>query len=155
DPLQATVPHVFIDDNFEFQFLIALGQAYERAADVGECFAAAAAITDGDYDGWFDTFSELAERIRGEAEASAAAGHVASAREPSSRAAPYSAQPSFSADGPPDPMPLVPTGEPPRAAFDDFAPRLAPPAEPVRIPYERTTLPGYALTVNTSGKPSP
>jgi hypothetical protein len=29
------------------------------------------------------------------------------------------------------------------------------PAEPVRIPYERTTLPGYALTVNTSGKPGP
>src|SRR5262249_19769634 len=58
DPVQTTVPQVFADDDFEFQFLIALGQTYERAADVGECFAAAAAITDGDYDSWFDTFSE-------------------------------------------------------------------------------------------------
>jgi hypothetical protein len=79
DPVHTTVPQVFAADDFEFQFLIALGQAYERAADVGECFAAPAAITDGDYDSWFDTFVELAERIRGEAEASDAAGHVVSA----------------------------------------------------------------------------
>jgi len=155
DPVQAAVPHVFADDDFEFQFLITLGQTYERAADVGECFAAAAEITDGDYDSWFDTFSELAERIRGEAEASAAAGHVVSAREAYLRAATYYAQASFFADGTHDPTRLVPTWEAHRAAFDDFAARLDPPAEPVRIPYERTTLPGYALTVNTSGKPGP
>ena len=34
DPVQTTVPQVFTDDDFEFQFLIALGQTYERAADV-------------------------------------------------------------------------------------------------------------------------
>src|SRR5262249_52747476 len=155
DPVQITEPHVFVDDDFEFQFLLALGQAYEGAADVGECFAAAAAITDGDYDSWFDTFSELAERIRGNADASAAAGHVVSARGASLRAATSSAQPSFFADGTPAPTPLVPPWDPRRAAFAAFAARLAPPAEPVRIPYERTTLPGYALTVDTSGKPGP
>src|SRR5215813_757660 len=97
DPVQAAVPHVFADDDFEFQFLITLGQTYERAADVGECFAAAAEITDGNYESWFDTFSELAERIRGEAEASAAAGHVVSAREAYLRAATYYAQASLRA----------------------------------------------------------
>src|SRR5215813_13258824 len=155
DPVQITVPHVFVDDDFEFQFLLALGQTYERAADVGECFAAAAAITDGDYDSWFDTFSELAERIRGEADASAAAGHVVSAREAYLRAATYYAQASFFADGTHDPTRLVPTWEAHRAAFDAFAARLDPPTEPVRIPYEGTTLPRYALTVNTSGTPRP
>ena len=155
DPIQNTVPQVFVDDDFEFQFLIALGQAYERAADVGECFAAAAAITDGNYDSWFDIFSELAERIRGEAEASDDAGHVVSAREAYLRAATYYAQATFFADGTHHPECLVPTWEHHRAAFDAFADRLDPPAEPVRIPYERTTLPGYALTVNTSGKPGP
>jgi hypothetical protein len=109
DSVQATVPQVFLDDDFEFQLLIALGQAYERAADVGECFAAAAAVTDGDYDSWFDTVSELAERIRGEAEASAAAGHVVSAREAYLRAATYYAQASFFADGTHHPECLVPT----------------------------------------------
>jgi hypothetical protein len=48
DPVARTVPHIFADDDFEFQLLIALGQVFERAADVGECFATAAAITDGD-----------------------------------------------------------------------------------------------------------
>jgi dienelactone hydrolase len=155
DPVRAAVPQVFAADDFEFQFLIALGQAYERAADVGECFAAAAMITDGDYDSWFDTFFELAERIRGEAEASTAAGHAVSAREAYLRAATYYAQASFFADGTHDPTRLVPTWEAHRAAFDAFAARLDPPAEPVRIPYEGTTLPGYALTVDTSGTPRP
>src|SRR5262249_39817462 len=155
DPVLNTVPQVFVDDDFEFQFLIALGQAYERAADVGECFAAAAAISDGNYDSWFDTFSELAERIHGEAEASAAAGHVISAREAHLRAATYYAQASFFADGTSPPARPGPTWKKPRAAFAAFPARLAPPSEPVRIPYERTTLPGYALTVNTSGKPGP
>ena len=51
DPVARSVPRVFADDDFQFQFLFTVGQAHERAADVGECFAAAAAIQDGDYDG--------------------------------------------------------------------------------------------------------
>ena len=35
-----TVPQVFASD-FNFDFLIGLGFTYERAADIGECFAAA------------------------------------------------------------------------------------------------------------------
>lgn len=155
DPVAASVPRVFADDDFQFQFLITLGQTYERAADIGECFAAAAAIPDGDYDAWFETFSALAERIRGIAVASAAAGHTASARDAFLRAATYFADAMFFADGTRDPSRLVPTWEAHRAAFDAFAARLDPPAEPVQIPYEGTTLPGYALTVDTSGAPRP
>src|SRR5262245_7370468 len=64
-------------------------------------------------------------------------------------------QASFFANGTRDPTRLVLTWEAHRAAFDAFAARLDPPAEPVRIPYEGTTLPGYALTVDTSGTPRP
>jgi hypothetical protein len=155
DPVTRTVPRVFADDDFEFQFLIALGQAYERAADVGECFAAAAAIKDGDYDSWFDTFFALGERIRGDAEAADAGGHAESARDAFLRAATYYGQASFFADATNDPSRLDPTWEAHRAAFDAFATRLDPPAEVVEIPYEGTTLPGYALTVDTSGQPRP
>jgi dienelactone hydrolase len=155
DPVARSVPRVFADDDFQFQFLFTLGQAYERAADVGECFAAAAAIRDGDYDSWFDTFFALAERIRGEAETADAAGRVVSAQEAYLRAATYYGPAYFFADGTKDPSRLVPTWEAHRAAFDAFAARLDPPAEPVQIPYEGTTLPGYALTVDTSGQPRP
>ena len=44
-----TVPQVFASD-FNFDFLIGLGFTYERAADIGECFAAASQIEDGNYE---------------------------------------------------------------------------------------------------------
>jgi dienelactone hydrolase len=155
DPVARSVPRVFADDDFQFQFLFTVGQAYERAADVGECFAAAATIQDGDYDGWFETFSALAERLRASAAASAAAGYTVSAREAFLRAATYYAAAAFFADGTHDPSRLVPTWEAHRAAFDAFAARLTPPATPVAIPYQDTTLPGYALTVDPSGARRP
>src|SRR5215211_1858176 len=136
DPVARSVPRVFADDDFQFQFLFTVGQAYERAADVGECFAAAAAIRDGDYDSWFDTFFALAERIRGEAEAADAAGHAISAQEAYLRAATYYGPAYFFADGTKDPARLVPTWEAHRAVFDAFAARLDPPGEQVEIPYE-------------------
>lgn len=49
----------------------------------------------------------------------------------------------------------MPIWEAHRASADAFFARLTPAAEPVKIPYEGTTLPGYALTVDTSGKPRP
>lgn len=49
----------------------------------------------------------------------------------------------------------MPIWEAHRASADAFFARLSPAAEPVKIPYEGTTLPGYALTVDTSGKPRP
>jgi hypothetical protein len=41
DPVARTVPRVFAHDDFEYEFLVTLGQVYERAADAGECYAAA------------------------------------------------------------------------------------------------------------------
>ena len=151
DPVARSVPRVFGDDDFQFQFLLTLGQTYERAADAGECFAVAAAIGDGGYDAWFDAFHALAERIDAEANASDAAGRFISAREGYLRASTYYAQASFFADGTRDPSRLAPTWEKHRAAWDAFAARLDPPAEPVTIPYEGTTLPGYVFTADTSG----
>jgi hypothetical protein len=155
DPVQAALPKLFHYDDFQFQFLIALGQAYERAADVGECFATAARISDGDFDSWFDAFFALAQRVHADAGASDANGQTDSAREGYLRASTYFAQAAFFADGTHDPSRLIPTWEIHRAAWDAFAARLDPPAEAVAIPYEGTTLPGYALTVDTSGKPRP
>jgi len=59
------VPVVFGYDAFEYSFPIALGATYERAADVGECYATAAGIKDYDYDGWVAAWRATADRIHG------------------------------------------------------------------------------------------
>ena len=155
DAVKTSLPHVFDYEDFQFQFLISLGQVYERTADAGELFATAALIPDYDYDAWFDAFYALGERINDEAEASDEAGQIESAREAFLRASTYYAQASFFADGTKDPSRLIPTWEQHRAAWDAFAARIDPPAEAVEIPYEGTTLPGYAFTVDNSGEPRP
>lgn len=150
-----TVPRVFAYDDFEFEFLIALGGVYERAADVGECFAVASRITDYSYDSWVAEWSAMADRVHAIAEQSDANGHRISAAEAHLRAATYYAHAAFFADGTKDPSRLVPLWEAHRASADAFFARLDPPAQQVQIPYESTTLPGYVLTVDTSGKPRP
>lgn len=155
DPVVASWPYVFQYDEFQFQFLIALGAVYERAADVGELFAAASQIADGDYDSWCATFSTLGDRVRAIAEVSEAAGNRVSAREAYLRASSYYAQAAFFTLGTSTPDQLLSVWEVHRDSFDRFAALLDVPAEQVSIPYEGTTLPGYALTVDDSGQPRP
>jgi len=154
-PLQTTTPSVFKTDSFEFLFLLTLGATYERGADIGECFATAAKVKDGDFDSWFAAWTETADRIQGIAEASDAAGHRISAREAFLRASNYYWAATFFSDSTSDPSQLVPTWQKHRAAWDAFVARLDVPAETIEIPYEDTTLPGYAFTVDLSGTPRP
>lgn len=155
NPVVASWPHVFQHPDFQFQFLIGLGGAVEGATDVGEMFAAASQITDGDYDSWRHTFLALGDRVRGIAASSAAAGDEVSAREAWLRASSYYGQAYFFTYGSAEPERIVATWEQHRACFDQFAALLQPAAEPVAIPYEQTTLPGYVLRVDDSGAPRP
>jgi hypothetical protein len=155
NPVIASWPHVFQHTDFQFQFLLGLGSTYEQAADVGELFAAASQITDGDYDSWYDTFVVLGERVQRIAESSAAAGNSISAREAWLRASGYYGQAYFFTYGTKQPDRIVATWERHRACFDQFAALLQPAAEPVAIPYEHTTLPGYVLRVDATDAPRP
>lgn len=154
-PELVSVPQVFNYGDFEFQFLIALGGTYERAADIGECYAVASQIKDFDYESWVTAWRTMADRVHEIAGASDAKGHKVSAREAYLRAATYYGQAAFFVEGTSDPSQLVPMWEAHRASADAFFARLDPSAESVTIPYEDTTLPGYALTVDDSGKPRP
>lgn len=154
-PGLVSMPQVFSYGDFEFQFLIALGDAFERASDIGECYAVASAVKDFDYESWVTSWRAMADRVHGIAERSDAGGHRVSAREAYLRAATYYAQAAFFVAGTKDPSQLLPTWEAHRASADAFFARLDPPAEQVQIPYEGTTLPGYALIVDDSGKPRP
>ena len=155
NPVIASWPHVFQHTDFQFQFLLGLGSAYEQAADVGELFAAASQITDGDYDSWYDTFYALGEQVQRIAESSASLSDPISAREAWLRASGYYGQAYFFTYGTKQPDRIVATWERHRACFDQFATLLQPAAELVTIPYENTTLPGYVLRVDATGVPRP
>jgi hypothetical protein len=154
-PELVSVPQVFNYGDFGFEFLIALGGTYERAADIGECYAVASQIKDHDYESWVAAWRGMADRVHGIAEASDAKGHRASARDAYLRAATYYGQAASFVEGTNDPGQLLPTWEAHRASADAFFARLDAPARQVTIPYEDTTLPGYALTVDDSGTPRP
>jgi hypothetical protein len=87
------------------------------------------------------------------AEKSAAAGHHVSAREAYLRACNYNrASYPFLFGTPVDPR-LIEAFDREVDAFLRAAAHFEPPIEPVEIPYEGTTLPGYFYRVDDSGRP--
>ncbi|MGB3328589.1 MAG: alpha/beta hydrolase [Thermomicrobiales bacterium] len=155
NPVIASVPHIFAHETCQFQSLIVLGSVYERAADIGEVFATTSQITAGDYQGWLDAWKATGDRVAAIADTSAQGGHAISAREAWLRASNYYAQAGFVAEGTDDPTQGPALFELHRNAWDNFVSRLDVPAEPVTIPYEDTTLPGYAFRVDDSGDVRP
>lgn len=145
----------FKSTDFEFGVLEALGATYHRGADVGEVLASVAKIKDGDYEGWYRSWYDIAGRVRDQAQRSADAGRNTSARWAFLRASTYFERASFFLDGTPDPSRFVPTWEEHRDCFDEAAALFDPPFEKVEIPYEGTSLPGYLLKVDGSGRPRP
>ncbi|NDA50152.1 MAG: dipeptidyl aminopeptidase, partial [Actinobacteria bacterium] len=71
----------FTDEGFEFLALIALGSAAYRLSEVGEVYATADRITDGDGESWFEEWMATATRVRRIAEDCESRGDVVSARD--------------------------------------------------------------------------
>lgn len=128
----------FQDEAFNFEFTRAIGLAPYKGADIQECLQAARKVKEGDFESWYSAWFELAERIRQLGDRAAADGHAVSAREAWLRASAYYRTAEFYLHGNPDDPRILATS---RLSRDCF--RKAALAEPVRIPYESTTLPGY------------
>jgi hypothetical protein len=79
----------FDDTEFDAQFARTVGKAAVGMADVGECFATANRMTDGDYASWQDCWHATAERVEGIADEAAKAGRRRSAGEAYLRASEY------------------------------------------------------------------
>ncbi len=141
------------DELFEAQLLRAIGYAPYGGADAAECLAVAGLITGTSLDSWHDAWMAAAARLCEQAEASAAAGQVASARSGFFRAANYFRTAGLFAMG----VPLDPRlAEAHRREADSFrrgAALLAVPPEIVQIPYEGTFLPGYHFRAAADAAP--
>jgi len=135
---------MFNDQSFSFETLRALAYAPYGGADIGEVTSTASRIPDSDKAAWYSEWRALAERIHADADRSAATGHPVSARESYLRASNYYRLCEFylRVDSSNDPE----VREVGRLSVDSFAlaaQLMNPAPQPVRFPYEDTTLPGW------------
>jgi len=150
-----TVPQIFASD-FNFDFLVALGFTYERGADIGECFAVASQIEDGNYASWVAAWSAMADRLIGIAQTAEAAGHTVSAYEAYLRASTYFSMAQWYALGTATPDDVAAIWTSHRDAFEGALRNFAFPTEKLAIPYQTDLpIPAYALLVDDSNTPRP
>jgi len=136
---------------WSFQFLRMVEQAWSGGADFAECHAVAKDLPVGDGEAWYAGFRHLAARTEDAAENAAIGGHEVSAREFWMRASNYHRAAGF----------FLSPGDPRhgdgvlarRRCFLAAAERSPAAIEPVEIPYEDTTLPGYRFGP-AAGSPS-
>lgn len=146
---------IFEDNSFAFEFVRNLGFMYYGGSDLGEMVATAGRIKEGDLGSWFTEWDRLANRIVSRADASAAAGHLVSAREGYLRASTYFRTAEFYLHGDPADARILATSRASQKAYGQAAKLSGPTWDPVAIPYEQTTLPGYFYKVDDSGKRRP
>jgi pimeloyl-ACP methyl ester carboxylesterase len=145
---------VFADKTFIFEFIRTMGHTYGGGADLGECVATARLITDGSDKSWYEEWLKTANRIFAAARESEAQGHLVSARTAYFRASNYYRTAGFFLHGDATRAQAIKAEQQGKKSFLQ-AIRSLPFIEPVKIPYENTTLPGYYLKTSLPGKTHP
>ena len=143
------------DDLFDAQFVRALAYAGQGGADIGECFGTAARITKTDGDLWHDEWLATAQRVERQADESAAAGHLVSARGSYFRAANYYRTAGIFLMGTPVDDRLRSSSAKQTDTFRKGAALLDLAPDVLDIPYQGTTLPGYFFRAAADGPPRP
>ena len=145
----------FKDDSFAFEFVRNLGFMYYGGADLGEMIATAGLIAEGDFESWYTQWHHRAHRTLSWADASIDGGHLVSAREGYLRASTYFRMAEFYLHGDPNDARILSEAKASQRAYAKAAELTGSTWEPILIPYEGTTLPGYFYKVDDSGKPRP
>src|SRR5829696_1604269 len=122
---------------------------------LGEISATTSLIEEGDRDGWYLQWTATAERVAGYADESVHAGHTISARDAYLRASSYYRAAYLPLYGSPVDPRLVEAFDKETDTFQKAAALMTPPVEPVEIPYEGISLPGYFCQADDSGRPRP
>ncbi|MFB6823811.1 alpha/beta fold hydrolase [Streptomyces virginiae] len=141
---------------FWYETLRSMSHIAYGGADFGEVVSTAARITEDDYDSWYTEWFATAGRVSSEAEKALAAGHRVSARDGFLRASNYYRSAEFFLHGKDcDPRHDHAYDRSVECFKAAAALYTTPRIEPVLIPYENTTLPGYLYRVDDSGTPRP
>lgn len=149
-------PLFFHDDpQFWYETLRTFGHIAYGGADFGEVVMTAQRITPGDYDSWYDEWLATGDRVADVARRAATGGHTVSARDGFLRASNYYRQAEFFLHGNAADPRIRHAYDLSVDAFRQAAALFTPAIEPVLIPYEGTTLPGYFYRADTSGDARP
>jgi len=135
---------IFTDKSFIFEFIRAVGYSYEGGADIGECIATARRIKDGDIQSWYDEWLKTGNRVYNLAENFEKEGNIISARETYFRASNYYRSAGFYMHSGSNRSKSLKSWQKSRDSFRKAISSLSS-IEPVKIPYEKTTLPGYFI----------
>jgi alpha-beta hydrolase superfamily lysophospholipase len=155
-PASAAATPLFADDaQFWFETLRMFGADEYGGASFGEVLATSAQIRAGDYDSWYAAWNDIADRIAAEAEGQLAKSAPVSARDSFLRASNYYRSSEFFLHATPKDPRVARAYERSVACYKAAAKLYDPPIEPVEIPYEGTTLPGYLHRVDGSARRRP
>lgn len=143
----------FNDATFVFQCLWRFGVTASGGADFGELLTVTSQIEDFNRESWYKSWDAMGAKVLAMGDEFATGKHAVSAQQAYFRATNYyNASGVFLPDD--DPRKYVAW----KAARESFLKAAALSdglIEPVRIPYEKTTLPGYFLKVDNSGRKRP
>ncbi|MFH1386230.1 MAG: alpha/beta fold hydrolase [bacterium] len=147
---------IFKDQQYSFQLLRALGAAPVGASDIGECLKTAYRIKEGDDNSWYDEWYKTAKQVESFGDKFAAQGHKLSASEAYLRASNYYRSAEFFLHtNPKDPRIMKTWGKSRDLFLKAIKLMDTPIIKAVKIPYEKTNLPGYLGLVDNSGKKRP
>jgi dienelactone hydrolase len=140
----AEKPPLFPEDaQFWYETQRAFGAAEYGGSLFGEVLAVASDIKPGDYDSWYDAWNTAADRIAKEAADQLARSHRISARDSFLRATSYYQSSEFFLHGNPGDPRIARAYRLSTDCYKQAAKLYDPLIEPVEIPYEHTSLPGY------------
>lgn len=149
-------PPLFPDNaQFWYETWRAFGAASYGASEFSEVLVTAARIQSSSYDSWYEEWNRTAEKVASEAADQFASGHHISARDSFLRAATYHRTSEFFLHGNPRDPRIADAYRKAVECYEACARLFDPPIEPVEIPYEHTTLPGYFHRVDASGRKRP
>ncbi|WP_419786561.1 alpha/beta hydrolase family protein [Pseudodesulfovibrio sp.] len=133
----------FNDPSFVFQCLWRFGVIASGGSDLGELLTVTSRIDDYDKESWYAAWNDMAGRVNALGTEFETAGNALSARQAYSRACNYyrASEIYLPRDDPRKHLAWVQGTKNFRKAADLSGGRI----EPVRIPYEKTTLPGYFI----------
>ena len=144
---------LFNDGAFVFQSLWRFGLTATGGADMGELLTITSQVKDFDKESWYRAWHGMAVKVRSMALEFATSGHAVSAQEAYLRASNYfRASCIYMYNTDPRGFTAWKNG---RDAFLKAAGLSNGRIRPVRIPYEKTTLQGYFVTPDNSGKKRP
>lgn len=153
DPHVAHTPFRFQDPSMDFVFgALLLGSTVNHGCEIGEAFATAATIQDGDAASWEAAWCKTAARLAARGERALARGHAVSARELFLRAS--NAYRMALVVMLPDDARFRETAGRSRSLMRRAGELMQPPLEYVEIPFEGTVLPGYFRRATSDGAPA-